>query len=246
MMSGQDEDYPNIQKEMYIATLTHDMKNSVQAQLLSLNMLNKGTLGSLNAQQKEIVTMIIESVSYMKDMFYAMLNTYACENGYIKLVKNKFDVDIFMQNCLNEIKIGAEEKKLHIVYCSNMSGQELYADAVQLRRVVSNLLNNAVSYAMNNSKIKVFVFVRDGKMIFEFSNVGAPIPPDVRKHLFDKYVTGAYTFNKTGYGLGLYASKKVVEAHKGEIFYKAAENENIFSFEIPLDCCEESDTGIMW
>ena len=64
------------QKELFLATLTHDLKNPVQAQLMSLNMLNNGTFGELNPEQKEMLELVIESAYYMRDMLNTILDTY--------------------------------------------------------------------------------------------------------------------------------------------------------------------------
>lgn len=221
-------------RELFFATLTHDMKNSVQAQLTGLNILNNEAIGTLNPAQKEIVTTVIESVSYINEMFFSVLNDYKYDNEIIRLNKIEFNVEDLIQTCINESRIIIYEKGLHIHCDVNVGEKQLYADARQLRRVISNLLNNAVNYAINGTKLKIHIFVRNNKMVFEFSNVSKPIPEDVKKRLFEKYVTGAYTMNKQGFGLGLYMSKKIVEAHKGKIYFRMENNENIFAFEIPL------------
>ena len=56
------------------------------------------------------------------------------------------------------------------------------------------------------------------------------------ENLFKKYVSHAAKFNKIGVGLGLYLSKQIIDAHKGEIYAKSFEdNHNIFGFILPLE-----------
>ena len=62
---------------------------------------------------------------------------------------------------------------------------------------------------------------------------------------FDKYVTGAKSFKLTGIGLGLYFSKKVVDAHDGRIYLEANGEHNKFVFEIPVTD-SKINTSVAW
>lgn len=228
------------QKEMFITAITHDLKNSVQAQLLSLDVLNKESLGSLNSEQKEIIQMIIESVNYTKEMLYSVITTYMYDNGTVKLNKINFPIDDLVNNCINESGLFAKDKKISVVY--NFPGLQIYADANQLRRVITNLINNAITYADKGSTLEIYVYKSKDDIVFEFTNTGKPIPKEIQKHIFDKYVTGSSGLSKTGFGIGLYSSKKVVEAHNGKISLNSKGAKTTFSFKIPA---ENKDNGLL-
>lgn len=57
-------------KSLFLATLSHDLKNPLLAQISSLDLFSKGTFGELNETQKEIIDLILESSQYMRDMLY--------------------------------------------------------------------------------------------------------------------------------------------------------------------------------
>lgn len=82
-------------------------------------------------------------------------------------------------------------------------------------------------------------------MIFGFDNRSPLIPDHIRLNIFDKYVTGAKSFKLSGIGLGLYFSKKVVDAHNGNIYLEANGENNKFVFEIPLTD-DVANTSIAW
>ena len=232
------------QKELFLATLTHDLKNPVQAQLMSLKMLYEGGFGEINSEQKSIIDMVIESANYMNEMLYSILGTYKFDNGVITLEKSLFDVKELINICINEAKGLALNKNIKITQNFDIKNKKLFADEKQLRRVISNLLNNVVTYAFKDTEIKIRVKIQNNNMVFEFENSSPIIPDDIQSQIFDKYVSGAQNYKTLGIGLGLYFSRKVIEAHEGKIYLQADGTQNIFIFEIPIEASKEA--SIKW
>lgn len=232
------------QKELFLATLTHDLKNPVQAQLMSLKMLNNGAFGELNSEQKEMLGMLIESANYMNEMLQSILVTYKFDNGVINLEKKLFNIESLLNNCINEVKALAKSKNINIVTRFDAAERNLNADENQLRRVISNLINNALNYSFKDSNLLITITNDKRNMIFSFENSSPEIPENIKDKIFEKYVSGAQSFKLTGIGLGLYFSKKVVEAHDGRIYLEGKGTSNKFIFEIPLANSEQA--SIKW
>ena len=106
---------------------------------------------------------------------------------------------------------------------------------MQIKRVLTNILGNAISYAYDNTQILVTIKQDENGIGFEAKNESAYINPETINNLFKKYVSHAAKFNKIGVGLGLYLSKQIIDAHKGDIYAKSFEdNHNVFGFILPL------------
>jgi PAS domain S-box-containing protein len=220
-----------LQKELFIATLTHDLKNPLLAQISSLELLSKGSFGELNETQKSIIDMIIESSYFMKEMLYSVLSTYKYENGMIKLEKKTFDIKNLINLCINETLNFAHGKNIEFECTFKAENYNVFADENQIRRVIVNLLNNAVNYAFNNTKIKIDFSENNENLILKIANESPIIPENMRKRIFDKYISGN-NFVK-GIGLGLYFCKKVVEAHNGDIKLNSTGTNNEFEIILP-------------
>lgn len=226
----------DVKKEIFLATLIHDLKTPLNGQIKSLQMLCNGHYGELSIPQKSILEMTLESVEFVAELLNKVLSAFKYDNGDIVLDKTSFDVITLMQNCINDISALAEDKNIKIIFNSSLYDSEkmLFADKSQIRRVISNILNNAVSYAYKGTEIKINITRNDNNIIVETENSSPEIPADIREHLFEKYVTGSDSYRKVGFGLGLYLARKVVEAHNGRIYLSANSTNNRFTFEIPV------------
>ena len=109
-------------------------------------------------------------------------------------------------------------------------------DRIQIKRVLVNLLGNAITYAYNDTNIEISVLLQKDFVKVQITNYSPYINPSLLKNLFEKYVTHAAKYNKIGVGLGLYLSKQIVNAHNGQIgAISFEENKNIFEFTLPLN-----------
>ncbi|MCD7740038.1 MAG: PAS domain-containing sensor histidine kinase, partial [Candidatus Gastranaerophilales bacterium] len=222
-----------LQKELFIATLTHDLKTPLQAQISSLQSISKGTFGCLNENQKEILDMVIESSNFMKEMLYSILSVYKYENGMVRLYKEYFNLSELIKKCIKEAANLAQEKKIELTYSEYINNKIVYADKNQIRRVLVNVLNNAMNHAYKHTTVYVDLCENDDYLITKIKNISAQIPQYISEHIFDKYVSGYDNGIRRGIGLGLYFCKKVLDAHAGKIKLNAYNTNNEFVIEIP-------------
>lgn len=225
----------NSQKEMFIATLAHDLKTPLLAQIKSLEMLKKGIWGSLNNDQTEIISVIIESSEFMKQMLYSLLEIYRFKNGKILINPEKFDLEILIQSCIKEILGLAKSNNINIKYTNLCADTIINGDKTLIKRVILNLLDNSINYAYKNSQIDIFINSDEKLCVIKIKNTGSEIKKEFSQHIFEKYVTGQNLNQKPGVGLGLYYCKTVVEAHNGKIIFNNDKNLNEFIIEIPKE-----------
>lgn len=228
------------QRETYIATLSHDLKTPTIAQVRALELMLSGQFGEFNQEQKDMLKLTLDSCNYMYDMVYTLLSTYKFENGDISLNFSSFNFTKVVRESIKELMNLAKENYITIEF-GDFKPVVITADRIEMKRVVVNLLSNAINYAFQNSRIYISCLKVGNNIEFSVKNSSPYIEPSVMNGLFRKYVTHSDKFNKVGVGLGLYLSKKIVEAHGGKIIAKSFKNQsNIFGFSIPLDCSFDS------
>ena len=223
------------QRETYVATLTHDLKTPTIAQIKALDLLLNDHMGPLNKEQRELLELTKDSCNFMYEMLSTLLNTYKYENGDYMLNYEKCNIISLVEETVNELESMQKEKNvtIHINKEGNIFDTE--CDRIQIKRVITNMLGNAISYAYNNTQIVINIKQNENEISFDAKNESAYINPETMNNLFKKYVSHAAKFNKVGVGLGLYLSKQIINAHNGDIFAKSFEdNHNMFGFTIPI------------
>ena len=235
------------QKDLFIATLVHDLKNPLLAQISGMELLAKGYFKTLEPEQKEMLENILESANYMKDMLYTLINTYKYDNGNIVFHKNKTDLNKLIQVCIKEHSALAKENNITISFDSTLSDENKYVmiDEKQIRRVITNILNNGINYAFKDTEFKIRTDKQKDRIIINLTNFGPPVDEETKAHLFEKYISGSNKYQKVGFGLGMYLSKKVIEAHEGDIYYEGHDSENSFIIELPIQMTNNKNS-IKW
>ena len=223
------------QRDLFLATLSHDLKNPLQAQISSLEMLYNEYYGKIDEGHQEVMALIIESTKYMKDMLCTLLKTCKQNNGIIQLVYSRFDILSLMTKSIREVRDLGKIKNVEIRFDSKLTEDEklMYADENQLRRVIGNMLNNAINYAFENSVVDISIKLENGFYVFDFKNESEEISESLKVNIFDKYVCGNPLESNSGVGLGLYFCRKILEAHEGTISLDNIGTKNTFSIKIP-------------
>ncbi len=233
------------QRETFVASLGHDLKNPTIAQIRSLELLLKGCFGEISVEQRELLEMVLDSCRYMNGMLSSLLATYRNYGGVIKLNFEDFSLPELVKECVSEMIYVAKDKGVTIELNDDFPANNIKADRVQIKRVIMNLLSNGIKYAFPSTILKLKIYTSKKMVGFEFENESPYIPEKKRETIFAQYVSYAAAHNEFGIGLGLYASKKIIEGHSGNIFVKSYKNNrNSFGFRIPVIQKNKSDTEI--
>jgi len=242
------------QRETFVASLGHDLKNPTLAQIRAIELLLKGEFGIIPDEQQEILDMVLDSCKYMNAMLSSLLATYRNEKGIVRLNYEEFSLSEMTDECIGEMIYLAKDKGVNIQGVGVNAGvneqganfnPNVYGDKVQIKRVIMNLLSNGIKYAYKDSTIKIDLYNEPHLTCFKFENRSPYIPKEKQEAIFARYVSYAEAHKELGIGLGLYTSKKIVDAHGGSIFVQSfPDNRNIFGFKIPniKDCISASKT----
>lgn len=204
-------------KESFLATIAHDLKTPINAGINALNILLKKDLGKLEDEQQEIVEDLLNSTKFMQDMVENILCKNKIENNRIVLAKQVYSLKEVIEHCIELTKYILEPKKQQIELKCNVTNTLVPLDFLEMQRAIHNLIANASEYSPVQSKIKIEIFKEKNKIGFFVQDFGKGIGIEHQKDVFAQYISFAKKYKRVGSGLGLYITKNIIEAHRGEI-----------------------------
>ncbi|OZI58014.1 ATP-binding protein [Bordetella genomosp. 1] len=119
----------------------------------------------------------------------------------------------------------------------------LWADADRIVQVLANLLSNARQHGTQRQPIRVHAQRAGDEVVLRVTNHGAPIPDDVRSHLFSAFKpeSAGQSRNRSGLGLGLYIADQIVRAHEGTLVLSCGDG--LVTFTVTLPAAQGMDAG---
>jgi signal transduction histidine kinase/ActR/RegA family two-component response regulator len=227
------QDHDRMQNE-FISIAAHELRTPIQP-ILGLSELLLSRKVNVE-QEQELLNVIIRNAKRLRKITENILGTTKIESQQLKVNKQYFGLSDMISSALAENKKlleGNKQKKIKLAYSSNSDNIVVKADSEMLNQVVSNLLGNAIKFTQSGGiSVNVAKDDADQQITVSVTDTGQGIDPEIMPRLFTKFATKSIA----GTGLGLYISKKIIEAHGGKMW---AENNPggtgaTFSFTIPM------------
>jgi signal transduction histidine kinase len=202
--------------------------------------------GIKDSEQIHLLNIISRNAKKLKKLSDNILDITKIESNTLNLNKEQFSLDELIQNIIKDFENHLNHKQIKFEYNNLVNNCTLYADKNRISQVLLNLIGNSVKFIDGEGTITVTVEKKKGdnssqinsktknnEMIFvTVKDNGKGIDKEIMPKLFTKFVTKSFQ----GTGLGLYISKKIMEAHGGSL---SAENNldgkgATFCFSLPL------------
>jgi signal transduction histidine kinase len=197
--------------------IVHDLRNPLSAVEGYLQLLEAVGLEDKSAPQ--YLHAVSRSTQTLMDMITAMLDLAKLEAGEMRLDLSEVDLNQVVSNVEVGMRSLLEQKALR--FEANLPGglSPLRADRESLRRILVNIISNAITFSPRAGRITVAALSEDGQVRITVQDEGPGIPPDYRDRIFEKFgqVESRQSGRKYSTGLGLAFCKMAVEAHGGQI-----------------------------
>ena len=203
-------------KEDFVATLTHDLKVPIVAESNMLEFLINGTFGEINDKQRDVLGKMKSSNKELIDLVHMLLDTYKSNNTTIELYKENTDLNEFLSETIDEMRPVADKNDIKLNFVAPQD-VNINIDKMQFKRVIKNLIQNALSYSETSTDVDIKTNIQGGNVYISVIDYGKGISQKDICLIFNKYYSTSKKYRKIGTGLGLYLSKQIVEAHDGEI-----------------------------
>ena len=201
--------------------IVHDLRSPLTTMNGSLELLQSHFADTLSEQAARLVKAAVSSTSKMIELVSSLLDLNRLESGEFPLKREVCDIHTVLGEA---IAIYQNSQKL-ITFQSNVSEElnKILADKELLRRVLVNLIGNAVKFSPREGVIGLDVERVDGEIRFAIRDRGEGIPKECHGLIFEKYGQVEIRAKHSGYssGIGLAFCKLAVEAHGGSIWVES-------------------------
>ena len=195
-----------------LADVAHDVRNPLHAIVLATSMLRM-TRPETDRVSLDSIDSAAERISRLVD---DLADGRRTEAGKLALARTSWTSDALLRDAVEMFKEAAAMRAIKLDYEPLFSGT-LYADRERVLRVFSNLIGNALKFVDPGGEVIVRTRASCRGVRFEVADTGPGIPRDKLTAVFDRYYQGAGPHEPGSHGLGLFISKQLVEAHRGEI-----------------------------
>jgi signal transduction histidine kinase len=179
--------------------------------------------GQIRAEARQLNRMILN-----------LLDLAKADEGQLSPRRSDFDPRVLLDEVFAELEANARSRKVTVE--SVLETDRIHADEDLFRRILANLVENAIRYAPAGTSIRVTASgVVDGTEL-RVADEGSGIPPEMRDKIFEAFVqvdAGERLATRGGRGLGLTFCKVAVEAHGGRIWVEDGAPGAVFCVRLP-------------
>ncbi|MBJ6760248.1 PAS domain S-box protein [Myxococcaceae bacterium JPH2] len=219
-------------EQLLIGIVGHDLRNPISAITMAAGTLERQD--QLDERGRKAVARIRSSAARASRMLRDVLDfTQARLGGGIRMEPRPVDLHDLVRQVMDEVQLAHPTRRLHVECLGDGHG---VWDADRLAQVITNLVNNALSYGYPQCPVFVRTRGEAQSVVLSVHNQGPPIPSELMPHLFEplKRAGGAQGPSQGhGLGLGLFIVKHVVDAHGGSVRVRSTEREGT-SFRVAL------------
>jgi signal transduction histidine kinase len=220
-------------------TMVHDLRNPLSGILNSLEfveMLDEMNEAPLQARQRKYLTRAEQNARGLLQLVNEILEAYRLESGHVvPRLEQANMAQLIDETCTAQRSI-ADGKQIELRRRIPADLPLVEADPQLLRRVLQNLLDNAIKFSPRHSVVTVTAaiatFGERQVVRVSVADQGPGIPIELRTRLFDRFTTGGH--EASGSGLGLAFCKQAVNAQQGRIWLETPqEGGSMFTFVLP-------------
>lgn len=181
------------------------------------------------AEARELLESNLEEVNKLIALSEMLLKLARLD--YDKLERSKIDIVELVHENLRHFP--DHQKRFDI---TTKKHGYVIANEPGISEVITILVDNAIKYSPEDTRISIRVFERRMMLGFEISNEGTPIPSETQSKLFERFYRrddSRTQSNKNGYGLGLAIARKIIDIHHGDITVFSDDDATKFTFYLP-------------
>ncbi len=199
----------------FFSTLSHDLKTPLTVIKTGLYLLERAKSPE---QRQEKIVQIEEQVTLMDEYIQDMLTISRLEH-MPTLTLQDVNLNALIDKVVDLLRARLEGKQIQFQFIGQPDLPSIRGDEDQLRRMLINLIENAINYTPAGGEVNIKTIYQDGRVVLKVIDSGIGIEASAIPHIFERFfrASNATAFERRGTGLGLAIVKKIVDGHVATI-----------------------------
>ena len=207
----------NESKDYFLSNMSHEIRTPLNAILGFVGLMKEDTLSKKHTKYLDIIHTSGETLlSIINDI----LDFSKLRKGEFSIHPQVFNLHVELSHTLELFVASANAKNITLLsYIDPQIPQELVADSLRIKQIVSNLLSNAIKFTPTNGFVELNAEYENSTLIISVKDSGVGISQKKIEHIFDAFsqVENSTTREVNGSGLGLFICKKLANHMQGDI-----------------------------
>lgn len=226
-------------REDFTSTLTHDLKTPLLGAIETLTAFQIERFGQVSPMQHQVIKTMTHSHQTSLQLLNTLLDIYRNDAEGLHLDLTLVDLTSLGEETASSLLDLARSRRIHLSfnYGDSQIRSSLWVkgDRLQLQRVFTNLLVNAINHSRRGDRVEILLESQACYQVVKFLDTGPGIPPEEFLNLFERFYQGQSDRHAKGTGLGLYLSRQIITAHGGIIWVEnRVPSGAMFGFKLPI------------
>jgi len=225
----------------FLSIVSHELRTPLAAVENYLQTILGGFAGDLNPKMERMLNRCVIRVTDLSALISDVVDLARMRPEQIQADFEWFDPGEVGRESIEDTRLAAAEKDIQIRIQPPPEFKPIVGSRRRMRQVFTNLLNNAIKFAPQNSIVFFKAWYEKEKLIFMVEDSGPGIPPEDLDYIFTDFFRASNVGDSPGAGLGLSIAKKIMDAHHGDILVENLVGEDgnpigsRFSVHIPIN-----------
>lgn len=211
------------QQSDFMSEMVHELRTPLTALKISMSLLRNAELGE--AERADTLNTMQNETERLISLTNEFLDLARLESGRSQLMVQPFELHDLIADCINVV-VGQAQSKNIVLDIASEPVCTVNGDRDKIKRVVLNLLTNAIKYNLENGTVRVnWVIIREDDDVcvrLAVQDTGYGIPKEEQKNMFQKFYRVPSNADKApGTGLGLAIARHIIESHSGSIWLES-------------------------
>jgi len=221
-------------KSEFIAAASHELRTPLTSVQMGIHLLLEGTAGQLADRQQEILEVCREDTTRLDRLMRELLDLSKIESGAVTPVLVPVRPSLLVAGAIEPLRLQVESHGIRLDVDAPPDLPAVSVDRSQIERVITNLVTNATRATPAGGAITVAAAQRGEEIAISVADTGTGIPPESLSRIFEPFVQVPHATGG-GAGLGLTISRRIVEAHGGQLTVQSSPGQgSIFTFTVRL------------